>query len=255
MKWGIIATIMVGLVIAGVLGTMMSHADAADVQTNVSVLTDKKVPVENVIQGDTVYIGIKVVNNGDSAYPLSSHAPVFAYAKIYKLNLGGKQLVDTVKFETKYVMYHVVNLQPHSNYTTALQWTVPSNVTGFVEIDAWAGSAPVGTTTVDVTGIQSSNDHNNEYVVMDTDALAYYPGQTVYITLTNYGDEQAIFGAGFKVMNDTGNVVTDKTQRHLVELQPGESIEYSWTIPSDMESGWYYIYNYANDDYTMIYIL
>ncbi len=255
MKWGIIGVIIVGLVVAGALGAMMSHADEADVQTNVSVLSDEKVPVDEITQGDTVYIEIQVVNNGSSAYPLSSHAPVFAYAKIYKLNLGGKQLVDTVKYESQYVMYHVVSLQPHSNYTTTLQWTVPTNVTGFVEIDAWAGSSPVGTTVVNVVGIQSSQDYDNEYVFMDTDSLVYNPGQTVHITLINEGSKQALFGAGFKVLNEDNNVVADKTQRNMVELNPGDSIEYTWTIPDNIDSGWYYIYNYANDDYAMIYIL
>ncbi len=249
MRGKIIGAIIVGIVMAAALVALIGHASNDTVKTSVSIVDSKGTELTQVLQGEKVYIKIKVENDGDSAYPLSSHVPVFAYAKIYKIEYGNKVLVDTVKYESQFVAWQVVSLQPHSNYTTALEWTVPNNVTGTVEIDAWAGNSPVGTATIDVI------KYDNEFVVIFTDDVVYTPGDTVTITITNYGMYPAHFGAGFQVISGDSRVVFDHTLRHMEVLEPGESITYTWTIPEDFESGWYYIFDYANDDYISIYIL
>ena len=254
MKWGIIGAILVGLIIGGAIGIGVTHGSNGDVKTTVSVMDEKKTSLSEVYQGETVYIQIKVINNGNTAYPLSNHAPVFAYAKIYELDIDGKHLVDSVKYETKFVMWHVVSLQPNSNYTTYLQWTVPSNVTGIVEIDAWAGSSPIGTTTVDAVSKEPSG-YDNEFVFIETDDALYTAGDTVHITIINMGAQPALFGSGFEIVNDENKVIASKLWRHMIELQPGESVDYNWTIPNDIQEGWYYLYDFANDYYTLIYIL
>ena len=249
-KWGIMAIMVIGLIFAGVYGAMMAHAEGAEVSTAVYVVKDKN-NVTEVNPGDQVKIMVQVTNNGDEAFPLSNHAPVFAYANIYEYKLGELHKVQTVKFESKFVMWHVVTLEPGKTYTAYIDWTVPTNVSGTLYIEAWAGSAPKGTITINVVNPQV---YNNDYVMVYTDEIAYMPGDVVHITIVNLGSQPAMFGSGFEVVNENGEKVTQKVWRHEIVLQPGESVEYTWTVPSDVDSGWYYIYSMANGNYAMIYI-
>ncbi len=251
MKWGIMAVITIGLIFAGVYGAMVAHGGDASVDVKVYLVKGNE-KVSTISPGDNVKIAVEVENTGDTAFALSSHAPVFAYADIYKYNGGDLQKVESVKFESKYVMYHVVMLEPGKNYTAYIDWSVPENVSGILYIEAWAGSAPKSNVTVTVEGASTST-YSNEDVEVYTDSLVYFAGDVVHIEVVNHGNVAAMFGSGFTVEDDYGNVVAQKVWRHEVILHPGESVEYTWTVPDGLESGWYYIYAGGNN-YAIIYI-
>ncbi len=253
MKWGIIGILTIGIILMGVYGAMFVHGGEAQVSTSAYILKNNT-KVDEITPGDAVRIAIAVKNTGDVPFALSGHSPVYAYANIYKETSSGLEKIQSVSFEPKYVMWHVVNIQPGKTYTAYIDWNVPENVSGILHIEAWAGSAPKTNFTIKVANTQANNVYDNSDVYVYTDALVYYPGNVVHIKIVNYGDSPAMFGSGFFVENDYGDKVTEKAWKNMIVLQPGESVEYTWTVPDNIDSGWYYVFSFANSDYETIYI-
>jgi len=253
MKWKVVGIITVGIILLGVYGAMFAHGGEAKVSTQVYLFNGEE-KVSTVKPGDSVKIAVKVTNDGAVPFGLSDHAPVYAYANIYMYEGSALKKVDNVKFEPKYVVWHVVNINPGKSYTAYIDWNVPDNVSGVLYIEAWAGNAPKSNTTVKVIGSQAYSNYDNEYVSVFTDDNVYYPGNTVEITIVNMGTSPAMFGAGFAVYDGNGNEIYENKGNSMVLLQPGEEVDYSWTVPSNVEPGWYYIYSFANGDYATIYI-
>ena len=250
MRWGMMAIITIGLLIAGAYGAMVAHGGDSKVEVNAYLIKGEEKTTE-IAPGDNVKIAVEVKNVGDTPFALSGHAPVFAYANIYKYVGGELVKIDSAKYESKYVMWHVVNLDPGKSYTAYIDWTVPENASGIIYIEAWAGSAPKTNMTVNVAAPEAQG-YSNEMLFVYTDSTVYFPGDVVHIIVVNHGDQIAMFGSGFEVVDDNGNVVTQKVWRHEVILHPGESVEYTWVVPDDMPSGWYYIY--VEGDSAVIYI-
>ena len=253
MKWGIIGILTIGLIVVGVYGAMLVHGGEAQVSTSAYILKNNT-KVDEVTPGDAVKIAVEVKNTGDVTFALSGHSPVYAYANIYKESASGLEKIQSVSFEPKYVMWHVVNIQPGKTYTAYIDWNVPENVSGILNIEAWAGSAPKTNFTIKVSTTGSNAVYDNSNVYVYADSLVYYPSNVVHIKIVNYGDSPAMFGSGFVVENDYGDKVAVKAWKNMITLQPGESVEYTWTVPDNLDSGWYYISSFANSNYETIYI-
>ncbi len=252
MKGAIITMIIIGVIFAGVYGAIMVHGGEAKVSTTVYVL-ENNTKVQSITPGENVKIAVEVKNEGSTSFSLSGQVPVFAYANIY-LDNGELKKIEEVSYTSNHVVCHVVNLNPGEKYTAYIDWSVPENVSGVVYIEAWAGSAPKANTTVMTKSTQAAGSYGSSDVYVSTDSLIYYSGNTVYITITNYGDSDAMFQAGFEVVNDAGTVVYSTLGSGYVLLHGGDSVEYQWTVPSDLQSGIYYIYSGANGESAQIYI-
>ncbi len=252
MKGSIIAITVIVLLFAGVYGAMMVHGGDAQVSTNVYILKNNE-KVTTVMPGDSVKIAVEVKNVGGTAFTLSGHVPVFAYANIYQ-DTGVLKKIESVKYTTKYVTWHAVYLNPGENYTAYIDWNVPENLSGKVVIQAWAGGAPKANTTIYVGNSQASTSSGSTDVEVITDDVMYYDGNVVQITIINYGNSIATFPGGFEVVDEDGNVVYTSVGTSYITLQPGDSVTYTWTIPDGISSGWYYIYSGANGNYAQIYI-
>ena len=252
MRWSIIMILMVGILILSAFGAISVHGSGSVVTTDVRVIKNNST-VTQLNQGDNVKIAVTVNNTGNGVFTLSGQMPVYAYAKIYKLVNGVEIYVEKVSYTPKIVMFHMVTLGSGESYTSYIDWTVPSNVTGSVKIDAWAGNAPAGSDEVQVIGTESSSQ-SEAYLSVSTDALGYNPGETVYITVANNGNQDIICGEGFTVVDEQGNVVANVSFETNTELQPNSYIIYSWDIPEDINSGWYSISPYGSSSYAEIYI-
>ncbi|NPA76048.1 MAG: hypothetical protein GXO25_08230 [Euryarchaeota archaeon] len=250
MKW-VMLTMIVGLILVGAYGAMSAHGTQASVETSVSVVEGNST-VQQVTQGESVKIVVTVSNNGNSVFKFSGSAPASAYANIYLINNGVKTFVEKVSFVPRYVMDHVIFLNPGEKYTAKISWTVPTNVTGEVEIDAWAGSAPAGSTDVQIVG--PNTNVQSAHLTVSTDAQGYEAGDTVEIYVENDGARAVLLSEGFEIYDASGNVVVNVTWYDNVELQPGQTLVYYWNIPSYMPSGWYYVHPYGTNQYVEIYI-
>ncbi len=250
MRW-LMITAIIGIMLIGALGTVGVHGTDSKVVTTVSVVSGNNT-VTQVRQGETVSIEVTVKNQGTSNVGISSSAPAYAYANIYLINGGEKKFVEKVSYVPRVVMYHVISLAPGESYTAKISWTVPSNITGNVEVDAWAGTAPAGTVNINVVGAHS-NAHQAKLVV-STDAQGYNAGDTMYIYVENDGSNAVMLSEGFVVYDADGNVVANISWDANIYLVPGHTLVYTWDIPYDLPSGWYYVMPYGTNQYVEVYI-
>ncbi len=244
-------TLIIGLFAIGAFGAMNAHGTQADLNTTVQIVYDNA-SVNQVNQGDHVKIVVTVKNDGQGVFSLSGSTPAPAYANIYLVNNGEKRFVEKANFAPRIVMHHVLTLGAGEKYTATIDWVVPNNITGNVEVDAWIGVAPSGSVDIQVLGTQSSAQ--NVKLSVSTDAQGYDAGDIMYIYVSNEGGVPATISEGFVVYDESGNVVANVSWDKNVELQPGHTLVYSWSIPYYLSSGWYYIMPYGTNQYVEVYI-
>ena len=66
-------------------------------------------------------------------------------------------------------------------------------------------------------------------LTLTTDKSAYNVGETVIITVTNQGSEEATIPNGYIILDETGETVFEpRVIFYMAPLAPGESYTYTW---------------------------
>ncbi len=249
---------MLGLMIAfGLLAGLIPavgqiNAEQGILQTTVAIYSGDS-EIYQLTPGQDVNVKITVKNVGDGVAVLSNCIPPPVHLYVYD---SSGELVDKVIKRSEIVVWTMKTLSPGETYTTTINWQVPFNFTGgLYTIEAKVGNSPAGSVSITVV----SNSEAMLFVVTYTDNLIYYAGEEITIHMVNLADVPVTFGAGFYIVSESGETVISKIYRHVVTLQPGEEITYTWNCMDKngepIEPGIYYIYSYANENPAAIIIL